>query len=250
MSGMAQPFGASRRTRTKAEVCEELLGRLRERGDLVVDDGLAAAIRAHFATLPTRYALDVNIDSLDVLSHKRLLEEARSDPSTVSFAVRPVEIAMARQEAAEAASPSTSASASRPGAPLPARPGMRRVASRCKPAFGSSPNLQALALEANEKEEAPPGARRRSTRERAPACAPPRTPHVFPPLPHAASRAPQPQRAPHSIGFRATRAARSLPLARAGVGCVLSLSRSLARRSLSRRRRLAGGAVRRFRDLL
>ena len=30
--------------------------------------------------------------SLDVLSHKRLLDEARADPTAVSFAVRPVEI--------------------------------------------------------------------------------------------------------------------------------------------------------------
>ena len=48
--------------------------------------------RAYQAYHARRYALDVNIDTLDVLSHKRLLDEARADPSTVSFAVRPVEI--------------------------------------------------------------------------------------------------------------------------------------------------------------
>jgi hypothetical protein len=46
--------------------------------------------------LPTRYALDVNTDSLDVLSHKRLLDEARLDPTTVSFAVRSVEVLHSR----------------------------------------------------------------------------------------------------------------------------------------------------------
>lgn len=49
-------------------------------------------------TLPTlvtnrrRYALDVNINSLDVLNHKRLLDSARSDPSAVSFQLRPVDV--------------------------------------------------------------------------------------------------------------------------------------------------------------
>ena len=41
---------------------------------------------------PRRYALDVNINSLDVLNHKRLLDSARSDPSAVSFQLRPVDV--------------------------------------------------------------------------------------------------------------------------------------------------------------
>lgn len=51
----------------------------------------------HFETLPTRYALDVNLDSLDVLSHQRLLNEARADQTSVSYAVRSVEILVDRQ---------------------------------------------------------------------------------------------------------------------------------------------------------
>lgn len=43
-------------------------------------------------SLPTRYAMDVNIDSLDVLNHKRLLDSARADPSALSFQVRPVDV--------------------------------------------------------------------------------------------------------------------------------------------------------------
>lgn len=39
-----------------------------------------------------RYALDVNISSLDVLNHKRLLDSARADPSAVSFQLRPVDV--------------------------------------------------------------------------------------------------------------------------------------------------------------
>lgn len=132
-------IGGSRK-RTKQEVCEEFITKLRERGDVEVDTpGLLASVQQHFAKLPTRYALDVNIDGLDVLSHKRLLEEARADPTTVSFAVRPVEIAMARHSDFDA-HPSVQRA-----------PNRLVTRSRSKPAFGSSPNLQALALEVNEK---------------------------------------------------------------------------------------------------
>jgi hypothetical protein len=81
------------RRRTKQEVCEQYLMRLKQRGDISVDaPGFVDGVRKHFARLPTRYAYDISIDSLDVLSHKRLLDEARADPSTVSFAVRPVDV--------------------------------------------------------------------------------------------------------------------------------------------------------------
>jgi hypothetical protein len=81
------------RRRTKHEICEAYLQELKSRGDLDCSDpGFVQSVRAHFDRLPTRYALDVNLQSLDVLSHKRLLDEARADPTAVSFAVRPVEI--------------------------------------------------------------------------------------------------------------------------------------------------------------
>lgn len=83
--------------RNKQTVAEAFLARLQERGDIDLSaPGFVESVCAHFERLPTRYALDVNIDSLDVLSHKRLLEEARSDPATVSFAVRSVEVLHAR----------------------------------------------------------------------------------------------------------------------------------------------------------
>lgn len=128
----------------KHEVCEAFITQLRQRGDIEVEaPGLLNSIREHFSRLPTRYALDVNIDGLDILSHKRLLEEARADPSTVSFAVRPVEIAMSRHASLE-------------GAPHQSQLG-RVHRELCRPAFGSSPNLQALALEVNEKGHEEPG---------------------------------------------------------------------------------------------
>ena len=95
---------------------------------------------------PHSYALDVNLASLDVLNHKRLLDSARADPSAVSFQVRPVDVAPAPASAtaatALARAPSFSASESllSEAAALTGRAVGRRGLPR--PAFGSSPNLQ------------------------------------------------------------------------------------------------------------
>lgn len=114
------------------------------------------------------YALDVNLASLDVLNHKRLLDSARADPSAVSFQVRPVDV-VALSTAATAAggnsmlmrpsstiegrngnsgggldrAPSFSASDSllAEAAAAGARAARPRAALP-RPAFGSSPNLQ------------------------------------------------------------------------------------------------------------
>lgn len=133
------------RKRTKREVCDNFICNLRERGDVAVDaPGFAESVYRHFETLPTRYALDINIDGLDVLNHKRLLEEARGDPSAVSFAVRPVEVVVpkCRDSLDGPCSPSRG---------IEVRRSLSKRNSLPKPAFGSSPNLQALALEATEK---------------------------------------------------------------------------------------------------
>ena len=93
MSYSRDNSGQLPRRRSKQEVCDLFLARLQERGDIDISTpGFIESICQHFERLPTRYALDVNTDSLDVLSHKRLLDEARLDPTTVSFAVRPVEV--------------------------------------------------------------------------------------------------------------------------------------------------------------
>ena len=81
------------RKRTKQSVCQEFIQNLRARQGFELDTpGVVEGIQTHFQLLPSRYALDVNIDSLDVLNHKRLLDSARSDPSAVSFQVRRVEV--------------------------------------------------------------------------------------------------------------------------------------------------------------
>ncbi|KAL6759463.1 kinase-like domain-containing protein [Haematococcus lacustris] len=135
------------RRKTKHEICEAYLAQLAKRDDLDCSSPeFKAQVRAHFDRLPTRYALDVNIQSLDVLSHKRLLDEARADPTAVSFAVRPVEI-MVHKHSQAVDSPSSP--------PLPRVP--RNRGHLPKPAFGSSPNLQALALEAAQADWIGPG---------------------------------------------------------------------------------------------
>lgn len=95
--GGRQTMRASMRKRTKMDVCEKFIASLKEREKADVDEpGFAEGVREHFKLLPTRYALDVNIESLDVLNHKRLLEEARGNPESLAFQVRQVEVLMPR----------------------------------------------------------------------------------------------------------------------------------------------------------
>lgn len=95
--GGRQSMRASMRKRTKMDLCEKFITSLKEREDVDVDEpGFAEGVRDHFKLLPTRYALDVNIQGLDVLNHKRLLEEARGNPESLAFQVRQVEVLMPR----------------------------------------------------------------------------------------------------------------------------------------------------------
>lgn len=90
-----------RRKTNKREIALMYCAKLAERGDFNVNEpGFKEDMIRHFETLPTRYALDVNLDSLDVLSHQRLLNEARADQTSVSYAVRPVEILVQRSSQA------------------------------------------------------------------------------------------------------------------------------------------------------
>lgn len=94
-----QPQWQQHRKKTKQEVCDAFLASLQHQQQHAAeleDPRFLESIRQHFSRLPSRYALDVNTEGLDVLTHKRLLDEARSDPSTVSFAVRPVEVVLGK----------------------------------------------------------------------------------------------------------------------------------------------------------
>ena len=135
------------------------------------------------------YALDVNLASLDVLNHKRLLDSARADPSAVSFQVRPVDVALSTATAASGGSSSglllrpssmgrerSSGGGNGSGGGLDRAPSFsasdsllaeaaaagaraaRPRAPAARPAFGSSPNLQALVLEAEAADARPEAA--------------------------------------------------------------------------------------------
>lgn len=103
--------------------------------------------------------MDVNINSLDVLNHKRLLDSARADPTAVSFQVRPVDVIGSAQDLARRPSfGSLDPSSYRESIIHSLSPHKMRPLPR--PAFGSSPNLHALVLEAEERLEAKGGDRR------------------------------------------------------------------------------------------
>ncbi len=66
-----QQHGPPRKA-TRNEIVEAFISNLRARGTIDLESpGILVGIREHFQHLPTRYALDVNITTLDVLNHKR-----------------------------------------------------------------------------------------------------------------------------------------------------------------------------------
>ncbi|XP_057769183.1 serine/threonine-protein kinase STY46-like [Salvia miltiorrhiza] len=129
----------SRQQRKKVEVYNEVLRRLKESDhpeaqEPAFDDQLWA----HFNRLPARYAMDVNVERAeDVLTHKRLLHLARDPANRPVFEVRLVQVVPLFDgnsgDSVHSHSP-------------------RRGSIHPPPAFGSSPNLEALALEVNKSE--------------------------------------------------------------------------------------------------
>jgi len=89
--GMTHP--EPQRPRTKKDICERYLQYLRERTDFDMDNPeFVRSIQQHFDSLPTRYALDVNLTGTEILKHKQLLEQARQYPESVAFVVRDIEL--------------------------------------------------------------------------------------------------------------------------------------------------------------
>ncbi|KAH7278386.1 hypothetical protein KP509_38G038900 [Ceratopteris richardii] len=76
------------------EVCKEVLRKLREANcEAVHLPGFEENIVAHFMRLPTRYALDVNVDQPeDVLLHRDLLQRAEIPENRPVVHVRPVKV--------------------------------------------------------------------------------------------------------------------------------------------------------------
>ncbi|XP_065013771.1 serine/threonine-protein kinase STY46 isoform X2 [Musa acuminata AAA Group] len=136
--------------RHKMDVYNEVLRRLREAGRPEMqspsfEDGLWN----HFNRLPARYALDVNVERAeDVLMHKNLLELAQEPDNRPVFSVRLVQVTPVLD--------GNQADSSDSNAPemgdAQSTSTYIRQSVHPPPAFGSSPNLEALALEASRQQ--------------------------------------------------------------------------------------------------
>ncbi|KAH7290475.1 hypothetical protein KP509_30G050000 [Ceratopteris richardii] len=130
----------------KAEVCNEIIRRLQNSHHPAIrSPDFVESIQAHFSRLPTRYALDVNVERAeDVLTHKTLLELAEIPENRPVFHVRAVHVIPGGVDNLE--NLLTIQEESKDGEPCY----LRKQKSLHPPAFGSSPNLEALALELNK----------------------------------------------------------------------------------------------------
>nr|VDC95588.1 unnamed protein product [Brassica rapa] len=134
---MMSQAGMERRERMKVEVFEEVILRLRQSDNIDTDlPGFVDDLWAHFNRLPARYALDVNVERAeDVVMHQRLLLSAL-DPhnSRPAIQVRLVQVQVLFLSSFFLSFLLQLTSAF----PL--------SSIHPPPAFGSSPNLEALAL--------------------------------------------------------------------------------------------------------
>ncbi|XP_075511316.1 serine/threonine-protein kinase STY46-like isoform X2 [Primulina tabacum] len=104
----------------------------------------------HFKRLPTRYAMDVNVDMAeDVITHKRLLDLARDPANRPAFEVRLVQVLPSLTGIQEIRS--IHANHKREDILKSVLPFF--VSIHPPPAFGSCPNLELLALEASNLED-------------------------------------------------------------------------------------------------
>uniref|UniRef100_A0A6N2LJ57 ACT domain-containing protein n=1 Tax=Salix viminalis TaxID=40686 RepID=A0A6N2LJ57_SALVM len=129
----------------KLEVYNETLRRLKESNHAEANlPGFDDQLWAHFNRLPTRYALDVNVERAeDVLMHKRLLHLAHDPANRPAIEVRLVQV--------HPTSDDNSADSSLLDSP--SKEAAQRKNMHPPPAFGSSPNLESLALEAKKLDE-------------------------------------------------------------------------------------------------
>ncbi|KAK7270158.1 hypothetical protein RIF29_23100 [Crotalaria pallida] len=146
------PASQSRQHRLKLEVYNEVLRRLKDSGnEEAMQPGFDDRLWAHFNRLPARYALDVNVErAADVLMHKRLLHLAHDPANRPAIEVRLVQV--------QPTSDGNSADSFQSDAPgqesgQSSSKFSNRLGVHPPPAFGSSPNLEALALEANNSED-------------------------------------------------------------------------------------------------
>uniref|UniRef100_A0A0E0QUJ9 non-specific serine/threonine protein kinase n=1 Tax=Oryza rufipogon TaxID=4529 RepID=A0A0E0QUJ9_ORYRU len=134
--------------RHKLEVYTEVLRRLHDSGvPEARREGFDDELWNHFNRLPARYAMDVNVERAeDVLTHKRLLEQAKDPAQRPAFAVRAVQVSPILD------GNQTDADSNTAGEEVASRLLNRQQSIHPPPAFGSSTNLEALALEASKSQ--------------------------------------------------------------------------------------------------
>uniref|UniRef100_A0A0D9YLF7 non-specific serine/threonine protein kinase n=1 Tax=Oryza glumipatula TaxID=40148 RepID=A0A0D9YLF7_9ORYZ len=124
----------------------EVLARLRGLGaaaPVEISPAYEDALWAHFHRLPARYALDVHADRAeDVVTHHRLLEEARDPDRRPALSVRVVQVSRILDGDMD--------DCSELGMEPVHTNHLARQMVHPPPAFGSCSNLEALALEASE----------------------------------------------------------------------------------------------------
>ncbi|XP_041014469.1 serine/threonine-protein kinase STY46-like isoform X1 [Juglans microcarpa x Juglans regia] len=145
---LASSPARTRQQRQKLEVYSEVLRRLKDSENTeTTQPGFEAQLWAHFNRLPARYALDMNVQRPeDVLMHKRLLHLAHDPTNSPAIEVRLVQVHSASDgnqlDSVHSDFPGEEAAQSSLNCSI-------RKGIHPPPAFGSSPNLEALALEAN-----------------------------------------------------------------------------------------------------
>uniref|UniRef100_K3YRF1 non-specific serine/threonine protein kinase n=1 Tax=Setaria italica TaxID=4555 RepID=K3YRF1_SETIT len=138
---------ADKHGRRRLEVYNEVLARLRSSSAAAapaeISPAFEEALWAHFHRLPARYALDVNAERADdVVTHQRLLEEARDPERRPALSVRVVQVSrIIDEDMGDSIDPDMEMVASNH---LPSQ------LVHPPPAFGSSSNLEALGLETSE----------------------------------------------------------------------------------------------------
>ncbi|XP_065855493.1 serine/threonine-protein kinase STY17 [Euphorbia lathyris] len=131
----------------KLEVYNEVLRRIQELniGDANLP-GFDDQLWLHFNRLPARYALDVNVERAeDVLTHKRLLQLAEDPANRPAFEVRPVQV----YPIFNGMSIDSNSSDSAMKEDAQSSYFSTRQSIHPPPTFGSSPNLEAVALQTN-----------------------------------------------------------------------------------------------------
>lgn len=137
----------SRRQIQKVEVYNEVLRRLKDSDNEETSlPGFEDELWSHFNRLPTRYALDVNVEvAEDVLIHKRLLHMAHDPATRPVFEVRQVQVhPVSDGNFDDSVHSNTSVNVVSPRHDYP-----RRDSFHPPPAFGSAPHLESI-LKVNE----------------------------------------------------------------------------------------------------